>query len=75
MQHLMEQNAQDILGLLEQGGHLYICGDGGKMAPAVEESLIHSYQELKNATHEQALVWLGELEQSGRFAKDVWSAS
>ncbi|ANU21480.1 NADPH--cytochrome reductase [Planococcus plakortidis] len=75
VQHLMEQNAQDILGLLEQGGHLYICGDGGKMAPAVEESLIHSYQELKNATHEQALVWLGELEQSGRFAKDVWSAS
>ncbi|WP_211653411.1 bifunctional cytochrome P450/NADPH--P450 reductase [Planococcus alpniumensis] len=75
VQHLMEQNAQEILGLLEQGGHLYICGDGGKMAPAVEQSLVRSYQELRNATHEQALVWLGELEQSGRFAKDVWSAS
>ncbi|WP_434401755.1 bifunctional cytochrome P450/NADPH--P450 reductase [Planococcus sp. 11815] len=75
VQHLMEQNAQEILGLLEQGGHLYICGDGGKMAPAVEESLILSYQELRGATREQALAWLGELEQSGRFAKDVWSAS
>ncbi len=75
VQHLMEQNAQDILGLLEQGGHLYICGDGGKMAPAVEGSLILSYQELRGATREQALAWLGELEQSGRFAKDVWSAS
>lgn len=75
VQHLMEQNAQDILGLLEQGGHLYICGDGGKMAPAVEQSLIRSYQELRNVTHEQALGWLAELEQSGRFAKDVWSAS
>ncbi|ALS74873.1 NADPH--cytochrome reductase [Planococcus rifietoensis] len=75
VQHLMEQNAQEILGLLEQGGHLYICGDGGKMAPAVEQSLIRSYQELRNTTHEQALAWLAELEQSGRFAKDVWSAS
>lgn len=75
VQHLMEQNAQEILGLLEQGGHLYICGDGGKMAPAVEQSLIRSYQDLKGVTHEQALAWLGELEQSGRFAKDVWSAS
>jgi len=75
VQHLMEQNAQGILELLEQGGHLYICGDGGKMAPAVEESLILSYQELRDATHEQARAWLGELEQSGRFAKDVWSAS
>ncbi|MFP3358099.1 bifunctional cytochrome P450/NADPH--P450 reductase [Planococcus sp. SIMBA_143] len=75
VQHLMEQNAQEILGLLEQGGHLYICGDGGKMAPAVEQSLIRSYQELRGVTHEQALAWLGELEQSGRFAKDVWSAS
>lgn len=75
VQHLMEQNAQDILELLEQGGHLYICGDGGKMAPAVEQSLIRSYQELRNTTHEQASAWLAELEQSGRFAKDVWSAS
>ncbi|MGB6780019.1 MAG: bifunctional cytochrome P450/NADPH--P450 reductase [Planococcus citreus] len=75
VQHLMEQNAQEILGLLEQGGHLYICGDGGKMAPAVEQSLIRSYQELRGVPHEQALAWLAELEQSGRFAKDVWSAS
>ncbi|MDE4084431.1 bifunctional cytochrome P450/NADPH--P450 reductase [Planococcus maritimus] len=75
VQHLMEQNALEILGLLEQGGHLYICGDGGKMAPAVEQSLIRSYQKLRNTTHEQALAWLAELEQSGRFAKDVWSAS
>ncbi|MEZ0481099.1 bifunctional cytochrome P450/NADPH--P450 reductase [Planococcus sp. SSTMD024] len=75
VQHLMEQNAQEILGLLEQGGHLYICGDGGKMAPAVEESLVRSYQELRGTTREQAHAWLGELEQSGRFAKDVWAAS
>ncbi|QMT18156.1 bifunctional cytochrome P450/NADPH--P450 reductase [Planococcus maritimus] len=75
VQHLMKQNAQEILQLLAQGGHLYICGDGGKMAPAVEESLVQSYQELTQATHEQAIAWLRELEQSGRFAKDVWSAS
>ena len=75
VQHLMEQNAQEILQLLAQGGHLYICGDGGKMAPAVEETLVRSYQQLHSATHDQALAWLGELEQSGRFAKDVWSAS
>ncbi|MBT2582843.1 bifunctional cytochrome P450/NADPH--P450 reductase [Planococcus sp. ISL-109] len=75
VQHLMKNNAQAILSLLDQGGHLYICGDGSKMAPEVEGTLIHCYQDLHEVSHQEAVAWLQELEQSGRFAKDVWSAS
>ncbi|MCP3032562.1 bifunctional cytochrome P450/NADPH--P450 reductase [Halobacillus sp. A1] len=75
VQHLMRKNAQTIISLLDQGGHLYICGDGSKMAPEVADTLIRCYQDLHQTSSQEATAWLEGLEQSGRFAKDVWSAS
>ncbi|ANU15289.1 NADPH-P450 reductase 1 [Planococcus halocryophilus Or1] len=75
VQHLMKNNAQAILSLLEQGGHLYICGDGSKMAPEVTDTLTQCYQELHQVSNQEAIAWLQGLEQSGRFAKDVWAAT
>ncbi|WP_147803330.1 bifunctional cytochrome P450/NADPH--P450 reductase [Alkalicoccus halolimnae] len=75
VQHLMKENAPAILSLLAKGGHLYICGDGSRMAPEVTETLLSCYQDHYQTDREEAAAWLEGLEQSGRFAKDVWSAS
>lgn len=74
VQHLIEQNAETILSLLDQGGKVYICGDGSKMAPDVLKTLSRCYQKRHQTGKEEASAWIDELERSGRLAKDVWSA-
>ncbi|WP_270181102.1 bifunctional cytochrome P450/NADPH--P450 reductase [Alkalihalobacillus sp. CinArs1] len=73
VQHRLTENAPDILPLLKEGGRLYICGDGSKMAPEVEQALIMSFASLYGTTEEEAVEWLEELEREGRYAKDVWA--
>lgn len=37
------EGAQEFIKILAQDGHFYICGDGGKMAPDVECTLLMAY--------------------------------
>lgn len=75
VQHLMEQDAAQLVSLLNNGGHLYICGDGSKMAPAVTETVVKSYQAIQQTSEQEAVDWLDKLEKEGRFAKDVWAGN
>ena len=75
VQNRLAENAQEILPLLNEGGHLYICGDGSKMAPDVERTLIESYMQIYQATKEESTKWLQSLEENGRYAKDVWAGA
>ncbi|PTL38411.1 bifunctional cytochrome P450/NADPH--P450 reductase [Alkalicoccus saliphilus] len=73
VQDLMKENKEEIIELLaENGGHFYICGEGSKMAPQVENTLITSYSELKETSEEEAREWLDTLQEENRFVKDVW---
>ncbi|WP_322907097.1 bifunctional cytochrome P450/NADPH--P450 reductase [Paenibacillus campi] len=74
VQHLMAQNAEQIMDVLhERGGMLYICGDGTRMAPDVEQALRTAYQSRYGKDEQEAAVWLDRLQQQGRYAKDVWA--
>jgi cytochrome P450/NADPH-cytochrome P450 reductase len=73
VQHLMRDDAHKLIPLLEQGGHLYVCGDGSKMAPDVEATLKKAYADVSGNSTEQADAWLERLQQEGRYAKDVWT--
>ncbi|WP_282137131.1 bifunctional cytochrome P450/NADPH--P450 reductase [Rossellomorea aquimaris] len=75
VQHRLAESAEDILPLLKGGGRLYICGDGGKMAPDVERTLVGCYMNFYQTTQEEAAAWLGSLEEDGRYAKDVWAGA
>ncbi|WP_226579838.1 bifunctional cytochrome P450/NADPH--P450 reductase [Halobacillus litoralis] len=75
VQHLMDAQADHLLELLEKGAHLYICGDGSKMAPEVTETLIRNYRNKHKISEEEAAAWFNHLEQSGRIAKDVWAGA
>ncbi|MGE7602674.1 bifunctional cytochrome P450/NADPH--P450 reductase [Peribacillus sp. NPDC097675] len=75
VQNRLAENAHEILALLKEGGHLYICGDGSKMAPDVERTLIDSYMQIYQTPKEQATEWLQSLEENGRYAKDVWAGA
>lgn len=46
VQHLIEQEAAALYGLLKQGAHIYVCGDAKHMAPDVREAFakVRSFQ-------------------------------
>lgn len=73
VQHLMMKQSQKIIELLDQGGKLYICGDGSRMAPDVERTLKDAYQKVHEVSEEEASEWLTDLEKDGKYAKDVWA--
>lgn len=73
VQHLMLKNSREIIRLLDQGGRLYICGDGSRMAPEVELAIQEAYRDVHQVSEEEARKWLEGLEKEGRLAKDVWA--
>lgn len=73
VQDVLLREAAQIIALLDQGGHLYICGDGSKMAPAVENVLLQAYEKVHNTDSKASSNWLEQLQAEGRYAKDVWA--
>ncbi|MGG1218765.1 bifunctional cytochrome P450/NADPH--P450 reductase [Priestia endophytica] len=73
VQHLIAKNAEEIIRILDEGARLYICGDGSKMAPEVENTLQDAYSSLHNVDEQEAQKWLDNLLAKGIYAKDVWS--
>ena len=57
--------------LLRAGAHVFVCGDGKRMAPAVREA-IQAIAETCLGAPDGAL-YLRELEENGRYAADVFS--
>ncbi|MEB3103967.1 bifunctional cytochrome P450/NADPH--P450 reductase [Ferviditalea candida] len=75
VQHLIERDAGKLLDLLERGAKMYVCGDGSKMAPEVEETFRAAYREAYGATAKAAQSWLESLQNEGRYVKDVWAGA
>ncbi|WP_068775891.1 bifunctional cytochrome P450/NADPH--P450 reductase [Paenibacillus sp. FJAT-26967] len=73
VQHLMEQDLNKLIGMLDNGGRLYICGDGSRMAPDVEAVIKKAYQNEHDVSEQEAQDWLQSLQTEGRYAKDVWT--
>ncbi|MFP7230956.1 bifunctional cytochrome P450/NADPH--P450 reductase CypB [Bacillus subtilis] len=73
VQHLLKQDAQKLMTLIEKGAHIYICGDGSRMAPDVENTLRRAYEAEKGANQEESAAWLQKLQEQKRYVKDVWS--
>lgn len=73
VQHLLIEEAEHLLHLLDAKGRIYVCGDGSQMAPAVEETLRQAYQNAKGATLQEAKDWLNQLQSEGRYVQDVWA--
>ncbi|MEH2999368.1 bifunctional cytochrome P450/NADPH--P450 reductase [Bacillus pumilus] len=73
VQHLLKEDGDMLIKLLDQGGYLYVCGDGKVMAPDVEATLIDLYQNEKHCSKETAENWLTTLANDNRYVKDVWS--
>ena len=74
VQHRVWQDRADLADLFRRGAHVYVCGDGRRMAPAVREVFIRIYQEAVGATPEMAESWIEAIERdTGRYVADVFA--
>ena len=72
VQHRLLEEAEAIYGWLEEGAHIYICGNGGGMAADVHQTLVRIIADQAGIDREQAEHRLAELKEQRRYQKDVY---
>ncbi|NUS03068.1 MAG: cytochrome P450 [Nonomuraea sp.] len=70
VQDAVAARAGEVWELLERGAHVYVCGDGLRMAPAVRQALLDIHRD---RTGEDGTAWLAALEAAGRYQQDVFA--
>ena len=76
VQHRLWHERARVHAAIEQGAHVFLCGDGERMAPAVRATLVRMHAELAESTGgalAEGERWLADLERAGRFVSDVFA--
>ena len=76
VQDRIAADADDVWALLGDPAsdtHVFVCGDGAKMAPAVRQAFIDIYRARTGADESDAHDWLIGLVESDRYVEDVWA--
>jgi len=72
VQHRLIEKAAEVFALLEEGAHVYVCGDATDMAPDVHEALINIVSIQKNMGREAAEAYVRKLQSDRRYHRDVY---
>jgi sulfite reductase (NADPH) flavoprotein alpha-component len=72
VQHRLHEHGAQVWEWLQQGAHLYVCGDAEHMAPDVHAALVDIAAEHGHQSREDADAWLKNLLTEGRYARDVY---
>ncbi|WP_158965503.1 assimilatory sulfite reductase (NADPH) flavoprotein subunit [Paraglaciecola sp. L3A3] len=72
VQHRMLEQGAELYQWLEDGAHLYVCGDANHMAKDVQDALVKIAIEHGGKTEEQAEQYINDLRRAKRYQKDVY---
>lgn len=72
VQHRLRENGRELYDWLNNGAHLYVCGDATRMARDVEDALLDVLAEHGNRHREHAAEQLEALRREGRYMRDVY---
>ncbi|MGX5721744.1 assimilatory sulfite reductase (NADPH) flavoprotein subunit [Shinella zoogloeoides] len=72
VQHRLLEEARELYAWLEEGAHLYVCGDGAKLAPDVHRALTAVVAEAGGRGKAAAEDYLAALRESRRYQIDVY---
>lgn len=72
VQHRMEEHAEELYRWIEEGAHLYVCGDAEVMAKDVERTLHSIFVTHGKMSEEGAKEALRALKKQGRYCLDVY---
>ncbi|MEM7600795.1 MAG: sulfite reductase flavoprotein subunit alpha [Verrucomicrobiota bacterium] len=72
VQNKMKETGAELFGLLEQGGHFYVCGDATRMAKDVDAALHEVIATHGNMDADAAADYVAQLKKSKRYVRDVY---
>lgn len=72
VQHRLWERRGDIRGWLDDGAHIYVCGDEKGMAKDVDTTLVKILAEPAKGDLEAGKAKLKELTKAGRYQRDVY---
>ena len=72
VQHRMAEAATDLWRWLQDGAHVYVCGDASRMAKDVDAALRGIAMSEGGMSADQAREWIIALARQGRYQRDVY---
>jgi sulfite reductase (NADPH) flavoprotein alpha-component len=72
VQHRMLENSKELFEWIESGAYFYICGDKEYMAKDVHNTLISIIEKEGTMTSEEAVAYLNDMREQGRYQRDVY---
>jgi sulfite reductase (NADPH) flavoprotein alpha-component len=72
VQHRMLENAGQVWDWLQNGAHLYVCGDAKRMAKDVDNALREICRTAGNLSDDQTEEYMGALRRDKRYQRDVY---
>jgi sulfite reductase (NADPH) flavoprotein alpha-component len=72
VQHRLWERRRDLIEWLENGAHLYVCGDAKAMAKDVRATLARVFADVKSLDSNAAAAAVATLERERRYLQDVY---
>lgn len=67
MQHKLQEHAEGVEKLLNQGGYFYVCGDAAHMARAVQAQLVKIIAERRDISEPEAAEIVASMRSSSQY--------
>jgi sulfite reductase (NADPH) flavoprotein alpha-component len=72
VQHRMLEKGEELYKWLQEGAHVYVCGDEKRMAHDVHAALLEIIGRHGGLSPEQAAEYMAQLQQQKRYQRDVY---
>jgi len=72
VQDRLRQNSRDVYTWLEEGAHIYVCGDAAHLAPDVHATLLDIIVKESGRDVAAAADYLAALQRDHRYQRDVY---
>ena len=72
VQHKIAEHSAEVWNWLQQGAHIYVCGDATRMARDVENALFEVIETQGKFSRDEAEDYLNDLREDKRYQRDVY---
>lgn len=72
VQHRILEQSAELYAWLQEGAHVYVCGDEKHMAHDVHSALVTVIQRESGLSPEEAAAYLENMQQEQRYQRDVY---
>ncbi len=72
VQDRIREHADEFYAWLEEGGHIYICGDASRMAKDVDKAIHKAVELAGGKSEEDAKAYVEALKKEKRYLRDVY---